>query len=133
MDERPIILFDGVCNFCNSAVNFIIKRNTKRNILFAPLQSDAGRALLLQNNLSLNDMRSFIFMEKGKVFERSGASLRVCRHLNALWPLCYGFMIVPRFIRDGIYNWMARNRFKWFGSRTECMVPSAEIKARFIS
>ena len=132
MNERPIILFDGVCNFCNRAVNFVIKHNPKKDILFAALQSDAGKALLVQNELPLKDMRSFVFIEKGKVFERSGASLRVCKHLNALWPLCYGFIVVPRFIRDGIYNLIARNRFRWFGTSTECMAPSPEIKARFI-
>ena len=133
MNEHPIILFDGVCNFCNGAVNFVIKRNAKKNIRFAAIQSDAGRELLAKYDLPLNKMLSFVFIEKGIAYVRSGAALRVCRHLNTLWPLCFGFIIVPWFIRDGIYNWIARNRYKWFGTRSECIVPSAEIKARFIS
>ena len=133
MNDQPVILFDGVCNFCNGAVNFVIKRNAKKNIRFAAMQSDAGRELLAKYKLTVNGMLSFVFIKKGKAHLRSGAALRVCRQLNALWPLCIGFMIVPGFIRDGIYNWIARNRYKWFGSRTECMVPSPEIKARFIS
>ncbi|HEX2683375.1 MAG TPA: thiol-disulfide oxidoreductase DCC family protein [Ferruginibacter sp.] len=133
MDSHPVILFDGVCNFCNSAVNFTLKRNKKANILFAPLQSEAGQGLLKQYGLPLAEMRSFIFMEDGKAYNRSTAALRVCRHLRGGWPLCYGLIIVPKFIRDGIYNWIAKNRYKWFGVRQECMIPTPGIKARFLT
>jgi len=133
MHDQPIILFDGVCNFCNSAVNFTIKRNSKANILFAAMQSEAGQQLLKQYNLSLADMKSFVFIEQGKAFDRSTGALKVCRHLSGLWPLCYYFIIIPRFVRDGIYNWIAANRYKWFGVRQECMIPAPEIKARFLS
>lgn len=133
MNQHPIILFDGVCNFCNSAVNFVIKRNIKENMLFAPLQSEAGQRLMQTYNLPAGDMKSFVFIEKGIVYQRSQAALKVCRHLNGLWPLCYGLIIVPVFIRDGIYNWIASNRYKWFGERQQCMIPTAEVKARFIT
>ena len=132
MNAHTIILFDGVCNFCNSAVNFTIKRNDKTNILFAPLQSDAGRRLVQQYNLPVGDMESFIFIENDHVYKRSTAALKVCRYLRGLWPLCYGFIIVPKFIRDGIYDWIAKNRYRWFGVRKECMIPSAEVKERFL-
>ncbi|MGB4843899.1 MAG: thiol-disulfide oxidoreductase DCC family protein [Ferruginibacter sp.] len=132
MNNHPIILFDGVCNFCNSAVNFTIRRNKKANIHFATLQSEAGRKLLKEYDLPVEDMQSFIFIDKGKAYNRSTAALKVCRHLRGLWPLCYGFIIVPKFIRDGIYNWIAKNRYKWFGVRQECMIPSPAIKARFL-
>lgn len=132
MTEERIILFDGVCNFCNGAVNFVIKRDKKGLIKFAPLQTEHGRQLLEKYNLPQLDMQSFVFIEKGKAYLRSTAALKVCRYLNALWPLCYGFMIVPRFIRDGIYNWVARNRYKWFGQKDSCMVPSPSIRARFL-
>jgi predicted DCC family thiol-disulfide oxidoreductase YuxK len=133
MNVQPVILFDGVCNFCNSAVNFVIKRDKKKVILFAPLQTDTGEKLLQQYGLPPNNMESFVFIENEKPYTRSTAVLRVCRHLHALWPLCYGFMIVPKFIRDGIYNWTARNRYKWFGTRQECMIPTPDIKARFLN
>lgn len=133
MSEQPIILFDGVCNFCNSAVNFTIKRNKKANIAFAPMQSEAGQKILQQYNLPKDDMQSFIFIENEKLYKQSTAALRVCRHLRALWPLCYSFMIVPKFIRDGIYNWIAKNRYKWFGMRQQCMIPTPEIKTRFLT
>ncbi len=133
MDQQPIILFDGVCNFCNNAINFIIKRNKRTIIHFAPLQSDTGEKLLKQYDLPVESMQSFVFIEKGKAYTRSTAALRICRHLAGLWPLCYGLIIVPKFIRDGIYNWIAKNRYKWFGVREECMIPTPEIKERFIN
>ena len=133
MSDQPTILFDGVCNFCNSAVNFVIKRNAKANILFAPMQTEAGQKLLRKYNLPLNDMQSFIFIDNGKAYKQSTAGLRVCRYLRGLWPLCYGLIIVPVFIRDGIYNWIARNRYKWFGVRQQCMIPTPEVKARFLT
>ena len=132
MQQCPVILFDGVCNFCNSAVNFVLKRNEKANILFAPMQSLAGQELLKRYGLPLNEMRSFVLIDKGKAYQRSTASLKVCRYLRGLWPLCYGLIIVPRVIRDGIYDWVAKNRYKWFGVRDQCMVPSQEIKQRFL-
>ena len=133
MKEQPIILFDGVCNFCNSAVNFTLKKNSKATIQFAPMQSEAGLKLLQNYNLPPDDMQSFIFIENGKVYKRSTAALKVCKHLRRLWPLCYGFIIVPAFIRDGIYNWIAANRYKWFGKKDSCMIPTPEIKARFLT
>ncbi|MEO6540937.1 MAG: thiol-disulfide oxidoreductase DCC family protein [Ferruginibacter sp.] len=133
MNQQPLILFDGVCNFCNSAVNFVIHRNTKANILFAPMQSAAGQKLLEQYNLPADDMGSFVFIENGIAYKRSTAGLRVCRYLRGLWPLCYGLIIVPKFIRDAIYNWIAKNRYKWFGVRQECMIPTPEVKARFLN
>lgn len=133
MNQQPIILFDGVCNFCNSAVNFTIRRNKKANIAFAPMQSEVGQKLLQQYNLPKDDMQSFIFIENERVYKQSTGVLKVSRHLRGLWPLCYGFIIVPKFIRDGIYNWIAKNRYKWFGMRQQCMIPTPEVKARFLS
>lgn len=133
MNDQPIILFDGVCNFCDGAVNFTLKRNARANILFAPLQSSAGQKLLQQYHLSTDSMESFVFIENNKTYQRSTAALKVCRHLRGLWPLCYGLIIVPKFIRDGIYNWIAKNRYKWFGKKESCMIPTPEVKARFLN
>jgi predicted DCC family thiol-disulfide oxidoreductase YuxK len=132
MKDQSIILFDGICNFCNSAVNFTLKRNAKADIRFAALQSQAGQRLLQQYNLPVNYTESFVFIEKGKAYKQSTAALKACRHLRGLWPLCYGLIIVPRFIRDSIYNWIAGNRYKWFGTRQECMIPTPEVKERFL-
>lgn len=132
MSQNPIILFDGVCNFCNGAVNFVIKRNSKSNIRFAALQSEPGQQLLKKYKLPATTMESFVFIENGIAYKQSTAALKVCRHLRRLWPLCFGFIIIPKFIRDGIYNWIARNRYKWFGVRKQCMIPSPDLKARFL-
>ena len=132
MNTQSFILFDGVCNFCNSAVNFTLKRNAKADIFFAPMQSAAGQKLLVQYHLPVSDMESFVFIENDKAYNRSTAALKVCRHLRGLWPLSYVFIIVPKFIRDGIYNWIAKNRYKWFGQKQECMIPTPEVKARFL-
>jgi len=133
MKQQPVILFDGVCNFCNSAVNFVIRHDKKAQVQFAPLQSDKGRLFLRQYGLPAAEMKSFVFIEDGKSYTQSTAALRVCRYLNGLWPLCYGFIIVPKFLRDGIYNWIAKNRYKWFGVREQCMMPTPEVRTRFIS
>jgi predicted DCC family thiol-disulfide oxidoreductase YuxK len=133
MIDQPIILFDGVCNFCNSSVNFVIKRDKKALIQFATLQSEAGNKILQAFSLPTTEMNSFVFIENGKAFTQSTAALKVCRYLGAGWPLCYGFIIVPKFIRDGIYNWIAKNRYKWFGVKDQCMIPTPEVKARFLT
>ena len=132
MNSNRVILFDGVCNFCNSTVNFVIERDKKTIIKFAALQSDAGQQLLKQFNLSTSQFNSFIYIEDGKVFTQSTAALRVCKNLSALWPLLYGFIMVPEFIRDGIYKWIAKNRYKWFGKKDQCMIPSPEVRSRFL-
>lgn len=132
MGHDEIILFDGVCNFCNSTVNFVIKRDKKAILHFAPLQSDIGQQLLKEYHLPNDEMRSFVFIEKGKAYTQSTAALKVCKYLSSLWPLCYGFIIIPKFIRDGIYNWIAKNRYKWFGKKESCMIPNADVKKRFL-
>jgi predicted DCC family thiol-disulfide oxidoreductase YuxK len=133
MKQQPLILFDGVCNFCNSSVNFVIKKDKKAQIQFAPLQSEKGRLFLRQYNYPENNLNSFVFIEDGKVYTQSTAALRVSRYLKGLWPLCYGFIIVPKFIRNGIYNWVAKNRYKWFGKKDQCMIPSPNVRSRFLN
>ena len=133
MLQQPVILFDGVCNFCNSSVNFIIKRNREKDIRFAALQSEAGKLLLNEYRLPAGEMESIVFIENGNAYQRSAAALRICRRLSGAWPLCYGFILVPRFIRDAVYNWIAANRYKWFGVQEQCMIPTPEIRERFLN
>ena len=132
MKESPVILFDGVCNFCNGAVNFIIQRDKKSLIKFAALQSEAGRKLLQRFNLPIDELSSIILIEDGNVFTQSSAALKLCKYLTGLWPLMYGFIIVPLFLRDGIYKWIAKNRYKWFGKKDHCMIPTPEVRTRFL-
>ena len=133
MNQRSIILFDGVCNLCNSAVQFTITRDKKNYFSFASLQSAQGQKILSQHNLPVNDIKSFVLIENGKPYTRSTGALKVAKKLKGLWPLLYSFIIIPKFIRDSIYKWIAGNRYKWFGKKNECMIPTAELKARFLN
>jgi predicted DCC family thiol-disulfide oxidoreductase YuxK len=129
---HPVILFDGVCNLCNRSVQFIIKRDKKKQFLFASLQGKTGGELLKKFDLPANVFNSFILIEGENIYSRSTAALRIAKQLGGGWKLLYGFMILPRFIRDAIYNLIAKNRYKWFGKRDECMIPTPELKERFL-
>jgi predicted DCC family thiol-disulfide oxidoreductase YuxK len=127
-----IILFDGVCNFCNGTVNFIIKQDKKGIFRFAPLQSEKGRQMLAQMGLSEKYLNSFVFIEHGKAYMKSTAGLRLYNRLPWYWKWTQIFWLVPRFIRDAVYDMVAKHRYKWFGKKEQCMLPSAEIKSRFL-
>ena len=130
--SRPVVLFDGVCNFCNHIVQFIIKRDKKKQFLFASLQGRTGQEILKKFNLPSNDFNSFILAEGDHVYTRSTAVLRMLKKLGGGWKLLYAFIIVPKFIRNAVYNRIAKNRYKWYGKRDECMVPTPELKERFL-
>ena len=115
--NSPLILFDGVCNLCNGAVQFIIKRDKHAVFRFAPLQSDFGHDQLRNAGLVFSSVETIILVEDGRVYQRSDAALRISRHLRGAWPLLYSLRILPRIIRDGLYNWIARNRYRFFGKR----------------
>ncbi len=126
-----VVLFDGVCNLCNSSVQFIIKHDPKKYFVFASLQSDVAKALLLQKKVK-NSQNSVIFIEKERVYTESTAVLRILKHLNNGLSLFYFFIIIPPFIRDFVYRIIANNRYKWFGKKEQCMIPSEELKHRFL-
>ncbi len=132
MTTKKIILFDGVCNLCNSGVQFVLKRDRENQFLFASLQGRTGQEYLQKFHLPANDLNSFILVEGDLFYNRSTAALRVARLLGGLWLLFYGFMIIPRFIRDAVYNFIAKNRYRWFGKKEECWVPTPELKAKFL-
>ena len=131
--DQPIVLFDGVCNLCNKAVQIIIRHDKKNTFLFASLQSSMGQQLLAQYNLPLDELNSFILIQNNNAYSRSTGALKVVKKLKGLWPLLYGFILVPKFIRDGVYNWIGKNRYKWFGKNEACMIPTPELKARFLN
>ena len=130
---QSVILFDGVCNLCNAVVQFIIKKDKKKLFRFASLQSPFGQQVLQQNNLSSSDLNSFILLQNDKLYTKSTGALRVAKQLSGLWPLLYSFILVPPFIRNGVYNWVARNRYKWFGKQESCWLPTPDLKSRFIA
>jgi len=131
--DKPVLFFDGVCNLCNHTIQFIIRHDRKKTFFFAPLQSAAGMTAL--EKLKIADGKapdSIILQYKGEYYTQSAAALNVFRLLGGLWRPLYGFMLVPPFLRNFIYNLIARNRYKWFGKREQCMLPTPEIKARFL-
>jgi predicted DCC family thiol-disulfide oxidoreductase YuxK len=130
--DKKIILFDGVCNLCSRSVQFILKRDRKNQFLFASLQGNTGQEYLQKFHLPASELNSFILVEGDRFYNRSAATLRVARLLGGGWSLLYAFMILPRFIRDGVYNFIARNRYRWFGKKEECWVPTPELKAKFL-
>ncbi len=131
-DNNFIILFDGVCNFCNSTVNFILKRDKKNIFKFSPLQSEIGQKLLTEYNFSHTEFDTIILIEKGELYTRSTAALRIVKSMSGMWKLCYIFIIIPGPIRNYLYDLFSRNRYKWFGKRDKCMVPTEKEKSKFI-
>ncbi|WP_413299450.1 thiol-disulfide oxidoreductase DCC family protein [Bacillus sp. 1P10SD] len=126
-----IILFDGVCNLCNKSVQFIIKRDPSGTFKFASLQSKTGQNLLITHGLS-TDINSFVLIDNKRIYVKSTAALRVSSHLRGLWKMLSIFLLVPSFFRDRLYEWIANNRYKWFGKKDHCLLPLPEWKSRFL-
>ena len=131
-DLKSILLFDGICNLCNSSVQFILKRDTNEQFIFASLQSDAAKNVLLQYNMKNSSLDSLVLIEEGQVFQKSTAVLKVCRHLKWPWKVFYSFIVIPKFLRDGIYEFVAKHRYQWFGKKDTCVMVIPEHKNRFI-
>ena len=130
--NSPVILFDGICNLCNGAVQYVIKHDPAGVFKFASLQSGAGQQLLSTYELQQTDFNSFVLIEDDKAFTKSEAALMVAKKLNGPVKLLGGFIFVPSVIRDWIYNLIARNRYKWFGKKDSCMLPTPAIESRFL-
>ncbi|MDP2385891.1 MAG: thiol-disulfide oxidoreductase DCC family protein [Bacteroidota bacterium] len=129
---NELVLFDGVCNFCDSSVQFVIRKERKPTLKFASLQSPTGQNLLKKFNLNPVEIDSVVFVSGEKVYIKSTAALHLVKRLKGLYPLLFGFIIVPPFIRNAVYDWIARNRYKWYGKKDSCMIPTPEIRARFV-
>lgn len=129
---NPVILFDGQCHLCNGFVAFVIRRDPKARFHFAPLQSETGRRLLNESGFQQPTDESVVLIEAGKGTVESTAVLQVFRFLRFPWNLLYGFILVPRPIRDAVYQWVARNRYRWFGKSEICMVPREEWQEMFL-
>lgn len=127
-----VVLFDGVCNLCSGTVQFVIRHDAKNRFQFASLQSSYGQKILQQYQLPTNVFNSFILLENDKIFTRSTAALRVAKRLRGLWPLLYAFSIIPPFIRNAVYDWIAKNRYNWFGKQETCWLPTPELRDRFL-
>jgi predicted DCC family thiol-disulfide oxidoreductase YuxK len=132
-DDRPIMLFDGECRLCCWNVQFVIRRDPHRRVRFAAMQSAAGSALLRARNLPARDFTSVAVIDGGRVLVRSAAVMRILEELCGAWPIVARVLkIVPRPLRDAAYDFVARHRYRWFGRRPTCLVPSPDIAARFL-
>ena len=132
MDNRHIVIFDGVCNFCNGAVNFIIKRDPTGRFVFTPMQSPVGQELIEQFGAEMGGVDTFLLVKDGQCFERTDAALEITKDLSGLWHWLRVFKVLPRPLRDFFYRLFARNRYRLFGRRETCMVPTASVRERFL-
>lgn len=129
---KAIILFDGVCNLCNGAVNFIIERDNKKYFQFAALQSTTGKSILEKFNIKVNNLETIILVENEKYYVKSTAALRIAKRLPSAWSFFYLFILIPVFLRDGSYSLIAKNRYRWFGKKEQCRIPTLELQKRFV-
>jgi predicted DCC family thiol-disulfide oxidoreductase YuxK len=130
---QNVVLFDGFCNFCNASVQFILKRDPKGVLKFAPLQSDSGKLILAEYGLPSDHAYSILLVCNNKIYSSSDAVMRIARTLSGLWPVFYYIMLItPRFVRDAAYKWVADHRYRYFGKRDTCMIPNKEQRERFL-
>jgi predicted DCC family thiol-disulfide oxidoreductase YuxK len=130
--DHPTLLFDGVCNLCNASVQWVLLRDQKGVFRFTALQSETGQQLLKRAGLSHESFNTVVLVADNQIYTQSDAVLEITRRLGGFWSLLYVFKIIPRFIRNAVYNWVARNRYRWFGRSESCMLPRPEWKGRFV-
>jgi predicted DCC family thiol-disulfide oxidoreductase YuxK len=128
---EKIILFDGVCNLCSASVRFVIKRDTRKIFHFASLQSEFAKKIISANNIC-NSVKTIVLLKGNKIFLRSDAALEIAKELEGPWPLLYFLKIIPRFIRDAVYDFVSRHRYQWFGKTDTCWLPSPDLSTRFV-
>lgn len=130
--KKSVILFDGVCNLCNASIDFIIKRDKKDHFRVGALQEEAGKNLLSKFEVNPEYLDSLVLIEDEQIFFRSTAALKIAKNLSGLWPLFYGLIFLPSGLRDGIYDWIGKNRYRWFGKKNTCRLPTPEERAKFL-
>ena len=133
MYRESILLFDGHCSLCNAAVDFVLKRDAKKKLLFASIQGSEGQRVLKMYQLPPSYLETLVLVEQGQVYLGSTAALRVARLLGGCWPLFYSLIIIPKGLRDRIYQWIGTHRYKWFGRRASCRIPTASEKSCFLT
>ena len=129
--KTPVLLFDGVCNLCVGSVQFFLKHDKKGILKFASLQSEFGKKQIKIHQIPEN-VDSLILIENNKAHYFSAAALRAAGLMGGLWPVLKIFLVLPPFIRNGVYKWIAKNRYRWFGTKESCWLPTPELKSRFI-
>ncbi|WP_299537049.1 thiol-disulfide oxidoreductase DCC family protein [Ulvibacterium sp.] len=131
--NKKVILFDGVCNLCNSSIQFVIKRDKKDVFRYAALQSEIGQELIRERNIDTSKVDSIILIDPGVAFyTKSDAALKIGRSFGGIWIILTVFNLIPRSLRDIVYDFVAKNRYRWFGRKDACMIPTPELKAKFL-
>ena len=130
--QHKIILFDGVCNLCNTSVKIVIRNDKKDCFRFAALQSDIGKDYITKFNIDSTETDSIILIDQEKVYVKSTAALYISKSLSGAYPLLFGFIVIPKFIRNWVYDFVARNRYRWYGKKESCMIPTPELMAKFL-
>ncbi|MGD8781490.1 MAG: thiol-disulfide oxidoreductase DCC family protein [Ignavibacteria bacterium] len=130
--NKPVIFFDGVCNLCNASINFIIKHDYKKVFRYAPLQSEISKKLLKSSSI-VNGIDSVVLLKNNEIFIKSDAAFEILKEFRPFWKMLLVFKLLPKFIRDHLYDYIAKNRYKWFGKKEECMVPTRELKSLFLN
>lgn len=130
--KHKIIVFDGVCNLCNTSVIFVIQRDKKDIFRFAALQEEPGKSLLDKHGIDASKTDSIILVAGDRAYTKSTAALEIARSLGGVYSLLYGFMIVPKFIRNWVYDYVAKNRYKWYGKKESCMIPTPSLQSKFL-
>lgn len=131
--DKSIIFFDGVCNLCNASIDFVIQRDKKDHFLVGALQEDFSKNILSKFQVREDYLDSLVLLEKGEIYYKSTAALKIARHLSGPLPILYPLIFLPKFLRDAIYNWIGSNRYRWFGKKSTCRLPTPEEKAKFLS
>jgi predicted DCC family thiol-disulfide oxidoreductase YuxK len=130
---KSIVFFDGVCNLCNASIDFILKRDSKNRFLVGALQEDFSKKILSNYSVKQDYLDSLILLEENQIYFKSTAALRIARQLKGLWPIFYLLIGFPLWIRDPVYDWIGRNRYRWFGKKNKCRIASPDEQAKFLS
>tara|TARA_R110002051_G_C8408221_1_gene449710 strand:+ start:99 stop:542 length:444 start_codon:yes stop_codon:yes gene_type:complete len=132
-DLKSIIFFDGICNLCNASIDFVMQRDNKAHFLVGALQEDFSKEILSKYEVKEDYLDSLVLLEDGEIYYKSTAALKIAKHLSGLWPALYLLIVLPKFLRDPIYNWIGSNRYRWFGKKSTCRLPTPAEKAKFLS
>ena len=130
--QEQIVIFDGVCNLCSHSAQFILRHDRLHAFKLATAQSATGRALLIDRSLDPDELETFVLLKQGRIYVRSDAALEIAKELDWPWRALAVLRVIPRMFRDPLYNVVARNRYRWFGKMDQCMVPTEEIRSRFV-
>ncbi len=132
MEHKLIIVFDGLCNLCESSVYFVIRRDKRRKFRFALAQSRVGIDLQSQYGINALDLETMVLIKDGVAYTKSGAAIEIAKNLDGHWKILASVKAVPKPVRDWAYSKIARNRYRWFGKKASCMIPSIDIRSRFL-